>query len=61
MMREKEEIQDKQMELLKQILEEVRREMPEAAVSNERGHIVSKKKKKEENKTKKRKLFAKSV
>lgn len=61
MMREKEEIQDKQMELLKQILEEVRREMPEAAASNERGHVAAKKKKKEENKTKKRKLFAKSV
>ena len=61
MMREKEEVQEKQMELLQQILDEVRREMPEAAASNEPKPAGTRKKKKEESKPRKRKLFAKSV
>jgi len=61
LMREKEEMQEKQMALLQQILEEVRREIPEAAASDETKHARTRKKKKEENKPKKRKLFAKSV
>lgn len=60
-MREKEEAQEKQMELLQQILDEVRREMPEAAASSEPKPAGTRKKKKEESKPKKRKLFAKSV
>lgn len=60
-MREKEEVQEKQMELLQQILDEVRREMPEAAASNEPKPAGTRKKKKEESKPRKRKLFAKSV
>ena len=61
MMREKEEVQEKQMELLQQILDEVRREMPEAAASNEPKPAGTRKKKREESKPRKRKLFAKSV
>lgn len=62
LMREKEEMQDKQMALLQQILEEVRRDIPEAAASEEvKTHKARQKKKEINNKAKKRKLFAKSV
>ncbi len=64
LMREKDEAQQKQMELLKQILEEVRKEVPEteeAAASDETKSFGMQQKKKGKNKTKRRKLFAKSV
>ena len=60
-MREKEEVQDKQTALLQQILEEVKREMPETAASDEVKPTDTRRKKKNENKPKRRKLFAKSV
>lgn len=64
LMREKDEAQQKQMELLKQILDEVRKEVPEteeAAASDETKSFGMQQKKKGKNKTKRRKLFAKSV
>lgn len=64
LMREKDEAQEKQMALLQQILEEVRKESPEtaeAAASDETKSFGIHPKKKGENKTKRRKLFAKSV
>lgn len=64
LMREKEEVQEKQMALLQQILAEVRKDMPEAAetaASDETKSFGLRQKKKGENKTKRRKLFAKSV
>ncbi len=60
-MREKEEVQDKQTALLQQILEEVKREIPETAASDEVKPTEARRKKKNENKAKRRKLFAKSV
>ena len=64
LMREKEEVQEKQMALLQQILAEVRKDMPETAemaASDETKNFGIRQKKKGENKTKRRKLFAKSV
>lgn len=61
LMREKEEVQEKQMELLQQILDEVRKSMPEVAASDETKSFGMRQKKKGENKVKRRKLFAKSV
>lgn len=64
LMREKEEVQNKQMELLQQILAEVRKDMPqtaETAASDETKNFGIRQKKKGESKTKRRKLFAKSV
>ncbi len=60
-MREREEAQDKQIVLLQQILEEVRHGMPETAASDELKTVKTRKKSKEDGKSKKRKLFAKSV
>ena len=47
-MREKEEVQDKQTALLQQILEEVKREIPETAASDEVKPTEARRKKKNE-------------
>ena len=58
MMRQREELQEKQIELLQKILEEMRSTVPEAAASKELPEYESKKNGKKSGK--KRKLFAKN-
>lgn len=58
--RQKEELQERQIELLNKILSEVQRDLPEAAASNEAQLKQLKTRKKDKDKNRKKKLFAKS-
>lgn len=58
--RQKEELQERQIELLNKILAEVQRDLPEAAASNEAELKQLQSRKKGKDKKRKKKLFAKS-